>query len=190
MKEILKGKRVRLRHLTSKDEEKLLAFINNQEVIKYSNVFKPISDIQHRQWFQETMLGSKSIWFGIEWIENDRSELIGTCAIYTPNYHTRSVEVSSLRIGEPKMWKGGYGTEAFILLIEYVLEELNMNRIWVPVYEENQRMIHICEKIGFKIEGTLREHGYFRGRYCNMTILGMLRSEWELIREGIVQDDS
>lgn len=175
----LTGDRVRLRALNTQDEEKLISFVNNPEVVQFSNAYTPVSDLQHRKWFEDTVLHSKNTWFGIESIESDPPELIGTCAFYAPNYLARVVEIASFRIGNPNNWSGGYGSEALELLVEYVLVELNMRRIWTPVFDTNPRSIRMFEKLGFKEEGRMRQEGYSRGKYCDMMILGLLRPEWE-----------
>jgi len=47
----------------------------------------------------------------------------------------------------------------------YGFEELNLNRIWLRVYDTNPRARKAYEKAGFVYEGTLRQAEYKHGRY-------------------------
>ena len=42
-------------------------------------------------------------------------------------------------IGEKEYWNQGYGTETMIRMFKYGFEELNLNRIFLRVFEGNER---------------------------------------------------
>ena len=49
-----------------------------------------------------------------------------------------------------KMQNKGYGTEALKRSVEYGFGELNLRRIYLGVYADNPRAIHVYEKCGFR----------------------------------------
>ena len=49
-----------------------------------------------------------------------------------------------------KMQNKGYGTEALKRSVEYGLGELELRRIYLAVYADNPRAIHVYEKCGFR----------------------------------------
>ena len=49
-----------------------------------------------------------------------------------------------------KMQNRGYGTEALKRSVEYAFGELGLRRIWLAVYADNLRAIHVYEKCGFR----------------------------------------
>jgi RimJ/RimL family protein N-acetyltransferase len=55
-----------------------------------------------------------------------------------------------------------------------------MNRVWLHVYEYNERGLRAYERVGFKREGVLRQHRYHEGRYWDTIVMGILREEWEV----------
>jgi len=55
---------------------------------------------------------------------------------------------------------------------------LNLNRVALRVYEDNERGIRAYEKVGFKREGILRQDIYREGRYWNTFLMAILREEW------------
>ncbi|MBI3800044.1 MAG: GNAT family N-acetyltransferase, partial [Deltaproteobacteria bacterium] len=81
-------------------------------------------------------------------------------------------------IGEKSEWSKGYGTEATALITGYAFETLNLNRVGLQVYEDNERGIKAYERVGFKREGLLRQMMYREGRYWHTITMSMLREEW------------
>ena len=49
-----------------------------------------------------------------------------------------------------KMQNKGYGKEALMRSVEYGFNELGLNRIFLSVYADNPRAVHVYEKCGFK----------------------------------------
>ena len=86
-----------------------------------------------------------------------------------------------IMIGEKAYWSNGYGTDAIVTLLRFAFHEMNLNRVWLHVFESNERAFACYEKCGFRQEGRLREHYYTDGRYCDVVIMGVLRSEFEAL---------
>src|SRR5690349_11316823 len=92
--------------------------------------------------------------------------LIGITSLHQIDGKNRRA-VFAIVIGEKNEWGKGYGTEATALITGYAFETLNLNRVSLRVYEENERGIKAYEKVGFKKEGVLRQDIYREGRYWN-----------------------
>jgi RimJ/RimL family protein N-acetyltransferase len=56
---------------------------------------------------------------------------------------------------------------------------LNLHRLFLRVYADNVRAVRSYEKAGFVLEGRLREAVYKFGRYDDVLIMSVLRSEWD-----------
>src|SRR5262249_47408000 len=84
-----------------------------------------------------------------------------------------------ITIGDKAEWGKGYGTETTRLLVEHAFEILNLNRVWLHVYEFNERGIRTYERVGFQKEGVLRQDHFHEGRYWSTIIMGILREEWQ-----------
>ena len=48
------------------------------------------------------------------------------------------------------MQEKGYGTEAIPAMVRYCMETLGLRRIFLKVYPDNVRAIHVYEKCGFR----------------------------------------
>lgn len=52
---------------------------------------------------------------------------------------------------------------------------LNLTRLELEVYTDNEAGIHLYERFGFEIEGTLRQHAFRDGRYVDSYTMARLR---------------
>ncbi len=87
-----------------------------------------------------------------------------------PNGHT---EIGIALTSIPDRGHGLAG-EALNLLISYAFEELGLHRIWARIIEDNTSSIRLFEKLGFQLEGRLKQHVLRRGRYRDMLVYGLL----------------
>ena len=81
-------------------------------------------------------------------------------------------------IGEPAYWGGGYGTDALLLLIEYLFEWLDLRRVMLGTMSCNARVLRQMEKVGFTLEARRRGLWYASGERYDEMVYGMLRDEW------------
>ena len=50
----------------------------------------------------------------------------------------------------PEMQNKGYGKEAIRRLIDYAFKEIKLDRLFLKVYKDNSRAIHVYQECGFK----------------------------------------
>ena len=76
----------------------------------------------------------------------------------------------------------GYASEAIDLLLELAFDHMNLNRIYLRVFTENQPAIKCYDRCGFVREGVLRQDYYSYGEYHDVIMMGILRDEWRRTR--------
>lgn len=86
-------------------------------------------------------------------------------------------------IGDKQFWGKGVGTEATRMMVRYAFMRLNLNRVDLGVYAEHESAVRCYERVGFKIEGKLRQDLFHQGTYKDRLWMGLLRSEY-LSAEG------
>ncbi|MBO8161851.1 MAG: GNAT family N-acetyltransferase, partial [Thermosipho sp. (in: Bacteria)] len=89
-----------------------------------------------------------------------------------------SVATVGIFLGRPH-WNKGYGTDAMKVLVRFIFNEMNINKVKLSVYSFNKRGIRAYEKAGFKIEGVLREELFREGKYHDVYVMGILKNEWK-----------
>ncbi len=104
------------------------------------------------------------------------NRLIGNCGI-----RLESADATEADIGyelDPQYWGHGYATEAAQVIVEFGFANLHLHRIWAECIAENLRSARVLERIGMQKEGRLRENVYFKGRWWDTRLYGMLDYEW------------
>ncbi len=178
------GKRIRLRGIEKADISKYYEWINDPEVIDGLSVFLPMSLKDEEQWLENISQREQAEKpLSIEMRERKNWRLIGNCGFFNIEWVNRVAEFG-IMIGDKSVWNKGYGTETVRLLLQHGFETLNFNRIYLRVYSTNPRAIRSYEKAGFVREGTLRQAVYRHGRYADIHIMSILRSEWDELSEG------
>jgi|YelNatPaOPRAMG01_1025707.scaffolds.fasta_scaffold160394_1 RimJ/RimL family protein N-acetyltransferase len=172
------GDRLRLRAIERTDLPSFVQWLNDPQVRLYLSLDLPISQAAEEQWF-EAMLNAPAEErpLAIEVQEGDTWKLIGNAGFSHIDWRARSAEIG-LFIGEKSYWDKGHGTQVMQLLLRHGFETLNLNRIFLHVLAENQRAIRCYEKVGFVLEGRLRQAAYRRGNYQDVLVMSMLRAEW------------
>ena len=174
------GKKVRLRAIEKEDLVSCQRWLNDREVTQFLLQHSPISMSMEEQWFdtQQAIPPEKGQVLAIEALSEDRWVYIGNTGLHNADAVTREAEFG-IFIGEKEFWGKGYGKEASLLMLKHGFEDLNLNRIYLFVFENNPRAIASYKAAGFVQEGILREAIYKNGRYYNVHVMSVLRSEWK-----------
>jgi RimJ/RimL family protein N-acetyltransferase len=81
-------------------------------------------------------------------------------------------------IGAPGYWNRGYGTDAMKVLIRFAFLEVQLHRLNLNVFEYNERAVHLYQKLGFQVEGRVKNYLQRDGRTWDVIFMGLLRPEW------------
>jgi RimJ/RimL family protein N-acetyltransferase len=169
------GSLVRLRSREPGDEPQLYRWFNDPEVTQHLTVRYPVSHAQEHAFIEANGAASyERAGFAVETLADGL--LIGGVDLVRTSPENRSA-VLGIAIGEKRYWDGGYGTDTMRLVCRFGFEMMNLHRIELEVYAENDRAIHVYEKIGFQHEGCRREAIFKFGRYHDLLTMGLLEGE-------------
>ena len=79
-------------------------------------------------------------------LEKDTREFIGNIEFFNRTFDAAEWGI----VITTKMQNKGYGKEALMRSVEYGFNELGLKRIFLSVYADNPRAVHVYEKCGFK----------------------------------------
>ena len=118
-----------------------------------------------------------SIYFVIE--ENETNNFIGYCSATNINYINSNAHVGLFFHinGRGK----GYFKEASVLFYGYLFNEINMHKVYSHAITYNELAIRADKKIGFKVDGIMKEHIYQGGRYHDALMLSLSREDFFII---------
>ncbi|EGN97995.1 hypothetical protein SERLA73DRAFT_182813 [Serpula lacrymans var. lacrymans S7.3] len=78
----------------------------------------------------------------------------------------------------PQYWDKGYGTEASKFVVDHSFRWLNLHRVSLDVHGDNPRAIAVYQKLGFVVEGRIREAVWKDNVWVDNLSMGVLRTEW------------
>ena len=173
---MINGKKVFLSAVESKNIDQLRRWRNTPSLRKYFREYREISSDMQENWFKNKVLGDpEQVNFEIHDRESDK--LIGHCGLYYIEWVHRHAEFG-IYIGDDQFRDGGYGSDALRTLVSYGFNDLNLNRIWCEVYDNNAS-IELYKRLGFVPEGILRKAYYNEGKYWDSHLLGMLKTDYQ-----------
>lgn len=173
------GERVRLRGIERQDIAQFVTWLNDREVTENLLLNLPVSRAEEEGWFERMLQRPMEEHpKAIEVKTADGWVFVGNIGFHDLDWVHRTVEVG-LFIGEKKYWNQGFGSEAMRLMLEHGFNDLNLNRIYLHVYDTNPRGMRAYEKAGYKKEGVLRQAVFKNGRYHDVIVMSVLRDEWK-----------
>lgn len=104
----------------------------------------------------------------------NETAIIGYLFIQNISSVHRSADIG-IRIGEEKNRGHGYGKEALMMALDYCWRHLNLNRIGLIVFRNNQRAINIYKAAGFRIEGRLKKLFFIDGAWVDVLLMAAFR---------------
>lgn len=174
------GERIRLRAVEREDIPRFVEWLNDPDVTAGLLIHLPLAIWDETRWFENLAnqpVEERPLALDVRLPDGTWAH-IGNTGLHRIEWSSRSAEFG-IFIGDKAYWNSGYGSEATHLTLKHGFETLNLNRIYLHVYETNPRAIRVYEKIGFQREGRLRQATYRNGRYIDSLLMSMLRSEWD-----------
>lgn len=103
-------------------------------------------------------------------------EIVGNAGLHGVGKTPRRAHVMGIGMAVPTPWQGkGVGTALMSALVELADNWLNVFRLELTVFTDNERAIRLYRKFGFEIEGTHRAYALRAGRYVDAHFMARLR---------------
>jgi RimJ/RimL family protein N-acetyltransferase len=109
-------------------------------------------------------------------VRKDSGELIGDFSLGLRSRDDRQGEIGFIL--HPDHQGQGYATEAGRAVLELGFGTFRLHRIFGSCDARNAASARLMERLGMRLEGTLRETEYVKGEWCDESIYGILADEW------------
>jgi L-phenylalanine/L-methionine N-acetyltransferase len=105
-------------------------------------------------------------------------EVVGQCGLHTAPNRPRRCHVGQIGIAVRDDWQGkGVGSALMQAAIDMADNWVNLSRLELEVYTDNEPAIKLYRKFGFTIEGTGINYGYRDGEFVDVYFMARLRTE-------------
>jgi len=162
---------VRLEPITKKQEELVqIAKWRNKTLISLRSTTPTPEDYQHQCYWVN------SIQFEKYYFIYNETDFIGYCGLDKISKTNGTAELSLL-IGMPFQGKR-YGKQVVEALLEIAFNDLNLQCVFIEVYNTTDNWINFWHNLGFHLEGKLRRRKLWQGNYYSSIIASILKEEW------------
>jgi RimJ/RimL family protein N-acetyltransferase len=161
----------------------IVGWLNDPEVVRYS-------DNRHRRHTYETSLAylqsfadSPNYYWAIR-LKQPTQNVIGTITSYIDV--TNSVADIGILVGEKGYWRGGYGTEAFAGVINWLFTRRSMRKITAGTMAIHSGMTGIMKKLCMQEEGRKTRYFLVDGREVDMVCATLFAEDWPRVRAQVI----
>ena len=122
----------------------------------------------------------RSLWdndAGIRWGVEREGILIGTCGFHNLNKGARRGELG-YELGY-EYWGRGYMRKALCPILDYGFNIMRFERIEAFLNVDNDRSAGLLTKLGFKLEGMLRDYALSPRGLIDQNCFSLLKREWK-----------
>ncbi len=180
---MLRGAKSMLRPIEEADLPLLWKWENDSELTYYLNADRhrsmSMEEISRR--YRQIRSDPTMELFIIETFDNECIGMIG--------YDTFSLERRSFRvyigIGERAYWSKGYGTDAMRALLLHGFAELQLERVYLSVYDFNDRAIASYRKCGYRVDGVRRNVALVDGQWCDSIEMSVTATDYDRRQNGL-----
>jgi len=183
----LEGKNIRLEPLYGPSHEPGLTRII-QEGELWKIFFTAVPRPEHIDAFfddaQVLFESGRGLAFAI--IDQKTDQIAGSTRFTNTSFENKRVEIGFTFLG-PSFQQTAMNTEAKFLMLRYVFEELNLNRVEFIADYLNAKSRKAILRLGAKEEGLMRQHIVMKnGRVRDSMLYSIIKYEWESVKQNLL----
>lgn len=165
-----------LRELERKDLPVINKWRNKPELIELLGApFRYINLDVDMKWY-ESYMSNRGNTVRCAITEGTADEILGLVTLASVDYMNQSAELH-IMIGDAENQGRGLGTFAVSQMLNHAFNNMNLQRVELTVREDNERAKHLYEKCGFVYEGRKRKAKFKNGKFVDMLMYAVLKTE-------------
>jgi diamine N-acetyltransferase len=172
---MIEGKKIILRPFELEDAKHLQELRKDIRGIKaYIGSPFPSNLESEKEWISRMYPYGERKMISLAIEQKEKRLFCGYCNVRKIDYINRHAEVGIIIA---KNFRGkGLIIDVSFSLYAYLFNEINLNKVYALVLVENTLALKSHQKIGFELEGTIKEHIYQDGVYKDVHFVSLYRS--------------
>lgn len=134
-----------------------------------------ISSERDKKWIEDKIFNNYHQLYLVV-CSNEDKKPIGYISASNIDYINRKAELGGLVLLQ-EYSRLGLGTEATQLILDHLFGELGMNMVYTDIKEDHKASLRMAERLGFQIDGMLRDYVYKNNKFHNVYFVSILKSE-------------
>lgn len=172
----LVGELVELRRHERADYDLYGEWYGDREIWRLTSwTSEPLSGPAVRRLFEDRELSSTEDSFAVHTADDPAP--IGIVSLMNISEANASADLSII-VADADSRRRGLGSDAIRTILRYGFEELDLRRVGLSVFEFNEAAIAAYTKLGFRVEGRLREVLERGGARHDAILMSILEREW------------
>lgn len=169
--------KVKLRPVHEIDVDDILSWVNDKEIIGNLAAFagKPLTRDDELAWVKKVRASADERVFTV--LEGTTGRYLGQVGLHQIFWRSKVGRAAAIIASRDDMGQG-YGSAAIASLLDVAFGELGLHKVWLMVFEKNERSRRTWGRVGFVEEGLLRDEYFHEGAWHNMVRMGLLDREW------------
>lgn len=170
---------LRLRSLRLSDAEELFRLVdaNRTRLREWLPWLDSTTGVESQREFIRSILDQEARGQGGVYAVLGDEQIVGVAGYHPIRWANRSVDIGYWLDAEAT--GKGIMTRCCRSLVDHAFTELGLNRVAIPVAVGNARSRAVPERLGFKIEGTIRDAEWLYDHYVDHVLYAALRREWD-----------
>ncbi|GGC62249.1 GNAT family N-acetyltransferase [Undibacterium terreum] len=169
--------RLTIRPIEERDLEAVFKCYNHHDVMRYCPPTRWGTLENARKWLvriRQRVAEGNAMQFVIEL--KGPATVIGTCVLFKIDEGSLRAEIG-YALGRD-FWGAGYIHEALSALIDYTFNTMSLHRLEAEIDPRNEASARSLLRLGFVLEGTLRERWIDEDEVSDAGLYGLLARDW------------
>lgn len=174
--EIIRGNNVYLRESVFEDCKYFAEWEQMDSVTEFFTINEDRDYEEVVREFVGRLDSPEEVQFTICLAENDKP--IGRIYISRIDDHYDSLDITRIYIADRSLRGRGLGEESLRLALDFAFRVRGCERVTLDYFTGNDIASSLYKKVGFVNEGTMRHGGKKNGKYVDLHLMSILRSEY------------
>ncbi len=172
---MLEQPRIRLVEAQEGDAERILAALEPSATQNLSFFSNQVDLERQRAYLRKQCSSEENFLYVVERISD--GTIIGTAGLHEIDRNSHNARIGLL-VFRAEDRGHGYGSEAILQVLAKAFGGVALHKVYLKVFTENARSTNHYIRMGFSMEGILREEYWLGGVYKDMFRMAIFRNDW------------
>lgn len=155
--------------------DKYVSWLNDPSVVRFSEQRFSKHNIDSCRAYLNSYKGTPNLFWAIVSKISEEGHIGNINSIIDERNSTADIGII---IGEKRVWRKGYGFEAFNSVVDFLFTEKRVRKVTAGTIVLNHAMLSLMDRMGMEDDGRRAKHLLFEGMEVDVVHKALFRSKW------------